>query len=235
MLNVAVPFEVNTIHSDRYNYRPSVELSPSDSRRSSLQVDRTEEQRSRRSSFAAEDEHSHTLAEPITDAPPVVVFFSFMNEQSQKWAVEHQVVNTLRKNVRQGTTIERYHVPTRTEWTFGEELTHAWAVAKSLQVDDKVIVPLFDGVHSKRVHDLEGIRTIFDECGISPQTFLKEWGQKGVNYDKQRMEEAVAHIDLQEVPAILVKGKYMVKLDSYDQDFNANRAVELVTKLLRRD
>lgn len=236
MLNVAVPFEINTVHSDRYNYRSSIELSPSGSRQGSVQPEKSEEPRSRRSSgFAGEDEHSHTLAEPIADAPPVIVFFSFMNEHSKKWAVEYQVVNTLRRNVRQGTTISRYHVPTRTEWSFGEELTHAWAVAKSLQVDDKVIVPLFDGVHSKRIHDLEGIRTVFDECGISPQQFLREWGKKGVLYDKQNMDEAVNHIDLQEVPAILVNGKYLVKLDSYEKDFNADRAVDLVKTLLKRD
>ena len=231
MLNVAVPFEVNTPHSHKYNYPASpANASP----RTSLQVDGDEETRPRRSSFVAEDEHSHILAEPITNAPPVIVFFSFTSDHSRKWAVEYQVAQTLRRNVRQGTFIERYHVPSQDASAFGQELTHAWAVAKSLQVDDKIIVPLFDAVHSKRVIDLEGIRSVFDQCGIPPQTFLQEWGRKTVLMQKETMENAVAHIDLQEVPAILVNGKYMVKLDSYDQDFNADRAVEQVKTLLSR-
>lgn len=120
-------------------------------------------------------------------------------------------------------------------WTFGEELTHAWALAKSLQVDDKVIGPMFQSVHDKRVHDLEGIRTVFDEVGIDPLRFLREWGQEKVLRERDAMKKAVAHLDLSSVPGILVKGKYIVKLDTYDEDFSADNAVRLVKNLLARE
>ncbi len=149
--------------------------------------------------------------------------------------MEHQVVQNLRRNVPQGTTVSRYHAPMRFAWDFGEHLTHAWAVADALHVDDKVIGPLFEAVHGRRIHDLEGIRAIFDECGVPPDMFLEEWGKQEVILNKQTMDDAVAHVALNEVPGILVKGKYMVKLDSNGKDFSADQAVELVRKLLARE
>ena len=233
MLNVAVPYEVPTIHSERFNYPPSPRVSPA--RHSLTPPGSTEIPRSRRgSAIAAEDEHCVTLADPIEDAPPVIVFFSFLDDHSKKWAIEHQVAHNIRRNVPQGTTVARYHAPMRFAWDFGETLTHAWAAAQSLQVDDRVIGPLFEAIHSKRVHDLEGVRVVFDEAGIDPSTFLKAWGQQTTLIEKERMDNAVSHLDLQTVPGILVNGKHMVKLDTHEE-FSIDKAVELVRRLLKRE
>lgn len=235
MLNTVVPYEINTIHSERYNYKPILEQSPARTPSPSTTANSADIQSRRGSEIIAEDEHCVTLAEPVPDAPPVIVFFSFLDEHSKKWAIEHEVVQTIRRNVPQGTTISRYHAPMQFSWKFGEELTHAWAVAKALQVDDRLITPMFQAVYNKRVHDLEGIRIVFDEVGIDPLTLLREWATPKALREKDVMDKAVTHLDLSTVPGILVKGKYMVKLDTYEQDFSAERACRLVKKLLARE
>lgn len=188
----------------------------------------------RKDSTYLEDEHFTTLERPIQSAPQVIVFFSFMNSRSYSWAVKHEIVNNIRRNVPQGTNVVRYHAPMIFSWEFGDKLTHSWAVAESLHVDDRVIEPMFRAVHEKRVTDLEGIRTVFEEIGIPPDMVLKEWMKPRVTNAKERMEEAVAHVDLKDVPGILVQGKYMVKLDTFGDAFNADQAVDLVKDLLAR-
>lgn len=220
MLDTAVPYQATQLRSDPLDPRQSLDI--------------PEQTQPRRSSYAGEDEQSHILADPIEYAPPVIVFFSFMNDRSKQWAMEHQVVRNLRKSVPQGTTIARYHAPMRFAWDFGEHLTHAWAVAKSLQVDDRVIGPLFEAVHDRKIHDLEGVRAVFNECGVPPDMFLKEWGKEWVMGEKKAMDDAVAHVDLDEVPGILVKGKYMVKLDAL-KDSSADGVIKLVKGLLARE
>lgn len=189
---------------------------------------------SRRDSGYLEDTHFTTLTEPIETAPPVIVFFSFLNSNSYDWAVKREIVNNLRKNVPQGTNIVRYHAPMRFSWEFGNDLTHAWSVAESLHVDDRVIAPLFEAIHKKQVTDLEGIRTVFNDIGIPPDVFLKTWGKTWVAYHKEAMDKAVAHLNLTDVPGILVQGKYMVKLESFGDGFDASQAVDLVKDLLAR-
>ncbi|KAK5073781.1 hypothetical protein LTR51_004363 [Lithohypha guttulata] len=197
------------------------------------ETDGTGSQGRRGSSVAAEianeDEHY-----PIDNAPPVIVFFSFLDARSKQWAVEHQVVHNIRKNVPQGTTVSRCHAPMRDTKDFGEQLTHAWAVAKSLHMDDKFITPMFEAIREKGVHDLEGIRSVFNDLGVDPSTFLKEWARDRVIADKEAMDRAVAHLDLQDVPCILVRGKDLVKL-SDGKDFTAEQAVGAVKRLLARE
>lgn len=197
-------------------------------------VENKEETKSRRDSAYSEDTHFTTLTDPVTAAPPVVVFFSFMNPQSYEWAVKHEIVNSIRRNVPQGTSVVRYHAPMIYSWDFGEKLTHAWAAAEKLHVDDKLIEPMFKAIFEKRVTDLEGIRTVFDQVGIPPDTLLREWGKTWVLGHKRAMDEAVAHVNLKDVPGILVKGKYMVNLESFGEAWNADQAVDLVKDLLAR-
>lgn len=198
-------------------------------------TDTKQDTKSRRDSAYSEDTHFTTLADPVEPAPPVIVFFSFMNSHSYDWAVKHEIVNNIRRNVPQGTSIARYHAPMRFSWDFGEKLTHAWAAAESLHVDDQIIAPMFMAIHDKRVTDLEGIRTVFEQVGIPPDTLLKEWGKTWVLGHKYAMDRAVAHLDLKDVPGILVKGKYMVNLDSFGDAWNADQAVDLVKDLLARE
>lgn len=190
--------------------------------------------RQERASAYTEDEHFTTLDRPIESAPPVIVFFSFMNVRSYSWAVKHEIVNNIRRNVPQGTNIVRYHAPMQFSWDFGDKLTHAWSTAESLHVDDRVIAPIFKAVHEKRITDLEGIRAVFEEVGIPPSTLLQEWGKTWVLNHKDAMDRAVAHVDLKDVPGILVQGKYMVNLDSFGDAFNADQAVDLVKALLAK-
>lgn len=196
-------------------------------------TDKANDTKARKNSGYLEDEHFTTLADPIQSAPPVVVFFSFMDSRSHDWAVKHEIVNNIRRNVPQGTSIVRYHAPMRFSWDLGDKLTHSWATAESLHVDDRIIEPMFQAIHEKSVTDFEGIRIVFDQIGIPPMRLLEEWGKTWVLNRKDAMDKAVEHVNLKDVPGILVHGKYMVNLDSFDE-FHADQAVDLVKDLLAR-
>lgn len=118
MLNTAVPFEVPTVHSNNYTYPASPSSRPYTPSSGSGSVEwlRLRQGSALPARIAAENEHCITLAEPFQVAPPVIVFFSFLDEESKKWAVEHQVAQNIRRNVPQDTTVSRYHAPMRFAW-----------------------------------------------------------------------------------------------------------------------
>lgn len=90
---------------------------------------------------------------------------------------------------------------------------------------------MFQAIHDKRVHDLEGIRTVFEEVGVDPMTVLKEWGKQNIIVHKEKMDAAVAHLDIQDVPCIVIRGKHVVKL-KHGPEFETSRVVDLIKKLL---
>src|ERR1700760_3730097 len=112
------------------------------------------------------------LHQPLKGLPPVVVCFSFLDQVCYDWATRYQVVQRIRKSLPKGNEVHRYHVSAveRAGFDIGPTLTHVWAVAVDLHVDDKLIVPLFDAIlRDKIVTDLEGIREMFWKVASVPQ------------------------------------------------------------------
>lgn len=127
----------------------------------------------------------------------------------------------------------RYHL--QGSDAFSQTLTQAWSVAEGLQVDDKIIGPMFQAVHSKRVIDLEGVREVFDGVGVPPEMLAKEFMTQKTLIGKKRMTDAVEEsgLEMKDVPAICVQGQYFVKLDAYGE-FDMQRVVEMVKALLEK-
>jgi len=155
-----------------------------------------------------------TLPHPLKGTPPVIVFFSFLDHTSYDWATKYHVVQTIRKSVPKGTEVHRYHVSTveRPNFDIGPTLTHAWAVAVDLHVDEKMIVPLFNAVLKDRtVTDLEGIRELFWKVANVPQLqFDRTWGKAAVRKEAVWMDEVTGQVYQNKIPLVLVLGKYLV-------------------------
>jgi len=154
------------------------------------------------------------LHQPLKGIPPVVVFFSFLDQRSYYWATQYQVVQRIRKSLPKGTEVHMYHVSTieRAGFEIGPTLTHVWAVAVDLHVDDKVIVPLFDAIlRDKTVIDLEGIREIFWRVANVPQLqFDRTLGKGTVRKGAVWMDEVTRQIQQDGVPTVVIKGMYLV-------------------------
>lgn len=180
------------------------------------------------------NEHYTEISNPLKQAPPVIVFFSFLDSTSYTWANKDQVAMTIRRHVPSGTTIDRYHAPIAYSTTeFAQELTTAWALAKYLQIDDRIIGPLFEAIHDKKTAiDMQGVKLIFDQHGIPPLRFDREYAKITVQKEAKWMQEVQRELNLEKVPAILVDGKYLLKLDAFGSDIDADRVADVVKELL---
>lgn len=58
----------------------------------------------------------------------------------------------------------------------GKDLTQAWAVAMALGVEDKVTVPLFEGVQkTQTIRSASDIRDVFINAGIKGEEYDAAW------------------------------------------------------------
>jgi protein dithiol oxidoreductase (disulfide-forming) len=155
-----------------------------------------------------------TLQQPLKGLPPVVVFFSFLDQTSYNWATKYRVVQRIRKSLPKGTEVHMYHVSTieRAGFDMGPTLTLVWAVAVDLRVDDKMIIPVFDAIlRDRTVTDLEGIREMFWKVANVPQLqFDRRLGKATVRKEAVWMDEVTRQVHQDGVPVVVVKGKHLV-------------------------
>jgi thiol:disulfide interchange protein DsbA len=156
-----------------------------------------------------------TLHQPLNGLPPVVCFFSFLDQASYNWATKYQVVQRIRKSLPKGTEVHMYHVSTveRAGFDVGPTLTHVWAVAVDLHVDDKMIIPLFDAIlRDRTVTDLEGIREMFWKVANVPQLqFDRTLGKATVRKEAVWMDKVTRQVHQDAVPAVVIKGRHLVE------------------------
>ncbi|WP_181960552.1 DsbA family protein, partial [Klebsiella pneumoniae] len=75
----------------------------------------------------------------------------------------------------EGVKMTKYHVNFM-GGDLGKELTQAWAVAMALGVEDKVTVPLFEGVQkTQTIRSASDIRDVFINAGIKGEEYDAAW------------------------------------------------------------
>ena len=85
----------------------------------------------------------------------------------------------------------------------GKELTQAWAVAMALGVEDKVTVPLFEGVQkTQTIRSASDIRDVFINAGIKGEEYDAAWNSFVVKSLVAQQEKAAADVQLRGVPAM---------------------------------
>lgn len=99
----------------------------------------------------------------------------------------------------------------------GKQLTHAWAVAIVLGIENKISPMLFSAIQNKKsIRTVNDIRTIFIKSGISEEEYDITWDSLLVKSLIIDQEQAAKNFHLSEVPSIFVNGKYMIKNDKLD-------------------
>ncbi|KAK5203037.1 hypothetical protein LTR41_011224 [Exophiala xenobiotica] len=186
----------------------------------------------------SEQSRGTPLESPVSSLPPVTVFFSFLDKRSFAWITTHKIVESIRHGLPAGTKVARYHNSYDPfGWGSGERLTHAWAVAVKLHCDDKIIEPLFVAIQQrKEISDLEGIREVFAKVGVSKTDFDRAWNEDTVLKEKDWMNEVCRKVGPEKMPAIVLKGTYVVNVDDMEdkEDFG-RRTQEMVKGLLQSD
>lgn len=158
-----------------------------------------------------------TLDKSVAESPQVVEFFSFYCPHCYQFENVYHVGARVKKDLPENIKFIKYHVGFM-GGDMGKSLTHAWAVAMALGVEDKVIEPLFEGVQkTQSITNAENLKAVFVKAaGIEPKEYDAAWNSFMVKALALQQEKAAADVNLQGVPAVFVNGKYMVNTQGLD-------------------
>lgn len=164
-----------------------------------------------------------TLPNPVNNQPQIVEFFSFFCPHCYQFERLYQVSDTVKKSLPADTKITKYHVDFL-GGDLGPVVTHAWAVAMSMGVEDKVTAPIFDGIQkSQTITDPASLKEAFVKAaGISADEYDAAWNSFAVKALVANQEKAAKDFDLQGVPAMFINGKYMINNGGLDTSSKEN-------------
>lgn len=158
-----------------------------------------------------------TLPKAVAGEPQVLEFFSFFCPHCYQFENVYHVGEAVKKNLPVDTKMVKYHVDFL-GGDFGPVVTHAWAVAIALGVEDKVAKPIFEGIQkTQTVRDPASLKeTFIKAAGISAADYDAAWNSFAVKALVAQQQKAAADVELRGVPAMFVNGKYMVNNGGLD-------------------
>ncbi|WP_130832819.1 thiol:disulfide interchange protein DsbA [[Erwinia] mediterraneensis] len=158
-----------------------------------------------------------SLPKPVAGEPRVMEFFSFFCPHCYQFESVYHVSDAVRKNLPENIKVSKYHVDFL-GGDFGPVVTHAWAVALALGVEDKVTGALFEGIQkTQTITDAASLKEAFiNAAGISPADYDAAWNSFAVKALVAQQQKAAADVELRGVPAMFVNGKYMVNNGGLD-------------------
>ena len=157
-----------------------------------------------------------TLEKPVAGAPQVLEFFSFFCPHCYQFEEVLHISDNVKKKLPEGVKMTKYHVNFM-GGDLGKDLTQAWAVAMALGVEDKVTVPLFEGVQKTQpIRSASDIRDVFINAGIKGEEYDAAWNSFVVKSLVAQQEKAAADVQLRGVPAMFVNGKYQLNPQGMD-------------------
>lgn len=179
-----------------------------------------------------------TLTKPIASHPQVLEFFSFFCPHCYQFACVYHVSDALKKNLPADIKVIKYHVDFL-GGDLGPVVTHVWAVAMILGVEDKVTAPIFKDIQkTKTITNAVGLKKIFIKAaGISSKDYDTMWNSFAVKALVAQQQKAASDFSLESVPAIFVNGKYMVNnggLNISNKDSFVDDYINIVTFLVEK-
>ncbi|WP_182630295.1 thiol:disulfide interchange protein DsbA [Pantoea hericii] len=158
-----------------------------------------------------------SLPKPVAGEPQVMEFFSFFCPHCYQFERIYHVNDAVKKNLPADIKLVKYHVDFL-GGDLGPVVTQAWAVAMALGVEDKVTVPIFDGIQkTQTITDPASLKETFVKAaGISAADYDAAWNSFAVKALVAQQQKAAADVDLRGVPAMFVHGKYMVNNGGLD-------------------
>ncbi|WHL25091.1 MAG: thiol:disulfide interchange protein DsbA [Candidatus Blochmannia vicinus] len=155
------------------------------------------------------------LNKPIHNAPKLLEFFSFYCPHCYQFEQIYHISNNIKKTLPKNINFYKYHV--NFLGNLGQQLTHAWAVAIALGIENKISPILFIAIQKQQsIHTIEDIRAIFIKSGVNAEAFDTAWDSILVKSLVSDQEQAAINFHLRGVPSIFINGKYMIKNDKLD-------------------
>lgn len=176
-----------------------------------------------------------TLDKPVAGEPQVLEFFSFYCPHCYQFEEVLHVSDAIKKKLPEGIKMTKYHVEFL--GPLGKDMTHAWAVAMALGVEDKITDPMFKAVHAQTIQDVTDIRNVFIDAGVKAEEYDAAWNSFVVKSMVAQQEKAAADLQLQGVPAIFVNGKYQLNprgMDTSSMDVMVKQFADVTRFLVEK-
>ncbi|VFP85973.1 DsbA family protein [Candidatus Erwinia haradaeae] len=158
-----------------------------------------------------------SLDQPIISVPHVLEFFSFYCPHCYEFEKEWCSNQTVQKNFPRHSKLIKYHI-VNFGGEMGHTLTRAWAIAMVMGVEEKVILPIFEGVLiTKSIIDQASLKKVFiRSTGIQEEQYDTIWSSPVIDKLYEQQGRVACNIHLKGVPTIIIHGKYMVNGDELD-------------------
>ncbi|URJ31302.1 thiol:disulfide interchange protein DsbA [Blochmannia endosymbiont of Camponotus sp.] len=167
------------------------------------------------SSSIVEGKQYIRLNKPIHNAPKLLEFFSFYCPHCYQFEQIYHISNNIKQTLPKNVNFYKYHV--NFLGNLGKQLTHAWAVAIVLGIENKISPILFIAIQKQQsIHTIDDIRAIFIKSGVNAKEFDTTWDSILVKSLVLDQEQAAINFHLRGVPSIFINGKYMIKNDKLD-------------------
>ncbi|URJ24837.1 thiol:disulfide interchange protein DsbA [Candidatus Blochmanniella camponoti] len=155
------------------------------------------------------------LNKPIHNAPQLLEFFSFYCPHCYQFEEIYHISNNIEQTLPKNVNFYKYHV--NFLGNLGKQLTHAWAVAIALRIENRISPILFTAIQKQQsIHTVEDIREIFIKSGVNAEEFDIAWDSVLVKSLILDQEQAAINFRLRGVPSIFINGKYMIKNEKLD-------------------
>ncbi|QJC38291.1 thioredoxin domain-containing protein [Enterobacteriaceae endosymbiont of Donacia marginata] len=171
--------------------------------------------------------------------PVIVEFFSFLCPhcyELHKGTNQKILKNKRLKNVK---IVKIHYNQVGQEDGLSTVLGYTWVVAKILNVEDKVIGPIFDGIHKNAsIRDYKSIKKIFiKNTGMKGNMFDAAWNSNIAKILFEKQYDLVQKFGINVVPDIYINNKFIINLSELYSSDNYNfyqNYINLIKKLLKK-
>ncbi|QCI18957.1 DsbA family protein [Buchnera aphidicola] len=172
----------------------------------------------------------------ISKTPNIMRFFSFLCPYCYKLEKIYNIRNLIQKKIDKHISIKTYHVDFL-GGELGEILTKTWIIAEQMGVEEKIIMPIFQGIQETHtINNIDNIKTIFlEKTGISIKKYNQFWNSFVIHMLIQKNKNDIKKVQLNYVPTMLINGKYIIEYSKLEMLFKKNfskKYIQLIKFLL---
>ena len=161
--------------------------------------------------------------------PEVLEFFSYFCPHCAKF---EPIAEALKADLPEGVPLKKNPVAFIGR-EMGPEMQRAYAVANLLNVEGKLTPAMFDKIHTQKLspQSRDDVKQVFVANGVPAEEFDGAVDSFAVSGMVSQFDRNTETYNVRGVPAFLVNGKYMVKMESISSQEQFNQLVKyLLTK-----
>lgn len=158
--------------------------------------------------------------------PEVLEFFSYLCPHCAKF---EPIAEDLKKSLPEGVPMKKNPVAFLGR-EMGPEFQRAYAVANLLNVEGKLTPAIFDKIHNQKQapQNRGDLKQIFVDNGVPAEEFDGAVDSFAVSGMVSQFDRNTESYNVRGVPAFLVNGKYMVKIESITSQEQFNQLVQFL-------